>query len=90
VLEHGTWVVAKSWKKKKVMKTTPKKRHEQYLLCWPTGAKKKSEISKRKFPRLFSGVPSFPLQTNFRKNITRFKAWRTPFRLMLFIHWVYF
>jgi hypothetical protein len=37
----------KSWKKK-VIKTTPKKRCEHCLLCWPAGAKKKVGVEQEK------------------------------------------
>jgi hypothetical protein len=35
-------------KKKKVIKTTPKKGHEHSLLCWPAGVKKKVGVEQEK------------------------------------------
>jgi hypothetical protein len=38
----------KSWKKKKVINTTPQKRHEHCLLRWLAGAKKKVGVEQEK------------------------------------------
>jgi hypothetical protein len=56
----------KSWKKKKVIKTTPQKkvRAPPFVLA-PWRQKKKSGLSRRKFPRLFWIVPSCALPTRY-------------------------
>ena len=41
--------------KKKVVKTTPKKRHEHCLLCWPAGAKKKVGVEQEEVGRVITG-----------------------------------
>jgi hypothetical protein len=56
---------------KVTIKTTPKKRHEHRLLCWPADAKKTIRAGQEEVVKVI-----------FEKNITRFKARCTPFRLM--------
>jgi hypothetical protein len=42
----------KSWKKKKVINTTPNKRHEHSLLRWPAGTKKKAGVEQEEAGRV--------------------------------------
>ena len=55
----------KSWKKKKVIKTTPKKSASTAFCAGPLAPKKKSGLSRRKLPRLFWIVPSWALPTRY-------------------------
>ena len=75
----------KSWKKKKVIKTTPKKSASTAFCAGPLAPKKKSGLSRRKLPGYLGKYLVWPLRPTCQRNITTFQALRTPFRPLVFV-----